>query len=106
MNINIILMRIISFLFIIFFPLVVNAQKFEYTYQGVDFKCKIVKDFVTITAFSIKASHVVVPSEVVYRGIRYSVRSVDVFMNGVNYLAETMIIENGIEEIAKYSFNE
>ena len=99
-------MRIISFLFIIFFPLVVNAQKFEYTYQGVDFKCKIVKDFVTITAFSIKASHVVVPSEVVYRGIRYSVRSVDVFMNGVNYLAETMIIENGIEEIAKYSFNE
>lgn len=99
-------MRIVSFLFLLFFSITTNAQKFEYIYQGVEFKCKLVKDAVTITAFSLKASHVIIPSEVVYRGVRFPVKSVDVFMNGVNYLAETLVLEDGIEEIAKYSFNE
>ena len=44
-------MRIVSFLFLLFFSITTNAQKFEYIYQGVEFKCKLVKDAVTITAF-------------------------------------------------------
>ncbi|MCH5307688.1 MAG: caspase family protein [Prevotella sp.] len=44
---------------------------------------------------------------VVYDGKQeYKVKSVSTFLNGVNYLAETLVLEEGIEEIDKFAFNE
>lgn len=43
---------------------------------------------------------------VVYKGVEYRVKSVSTFLNGVNYLAETLVLEEGIEDIDKFSFNE
>ena len=84
------------------------AQKFDYTYKGVEFVCKLSKQTkeVTITRFSVKAKDVVIPSIVSYSGQDYPVKTVDVFMNGVNYLAETLNLEDGIENIEDFAFNE
>lgn len=83
-----------------------SALAFDFTYQGVEFKCKVSGQTVCITGFSVKAQHVVIPAMVSYKGREYPVKSVSTFLNGVNYLAEDLIIEEGIEEIDKFSFNE
>ena len=82
------------------------AQKFEYTYQGIPFKCKVNGNSVTITGFPVKARRVVIPATVNHNGRDYNVKSVNTYMNGVNYLAEELVLEDGIENIEKYCFNE
>lgn len=82
------------------------AQKFDYIYQGVEFKCKLTGADVTITSFSVKATKVVVPARVTYRDKEYPVKTIDVFLNGVNYLAEELVVEEGVTDIAKFAFNE
>lgn len=84
----------------------ISVYSFDYTYQGVTFNCKIKDKTVCITSFSVKAKHVVVPAVVKDKGIEYKVKSISTFLNGVNYLAETLILEEGIEDIDKFSFNE
>ena len=91
---------------VILFILALNLFAFDFSYKGVDFKCKISGDGVCITSFSVKATNVVIPSVVVHKGVEYRVKSVSTFLNGVNYLAETLVLEEGIEDIDKYSFNE
>lgn len=82
------------------------AQKFTYVYQGVEFKCKVTGQSACITSFDVKAQQVIIPAIVSYKGINYPVKSVSTFLNGVNYLAVSLTLEEGIEEIDKFSFNE
>ena len=96
--------KICSTLLLLFISLSLSA--FDYVYQGVSFKCKVSGRSVTITSFSVKATQVVIPAKVTYKGSEYAVRSVSTFLNGVNYLAETLVLEEGIEDIDKFAFNE
>lgn len=82
------------------------AQKFTYAYRGVEFKCKVTGESVCITSFDSRAQQVTIPSMVTYKGVSYPVKSVSTFLNGVNYLAVSLTLEEGIEEIDKFSFNE
>lgn len=97
-------MKKIILLLLALVPVCVFA--FDYSYQGVVFKCKPNGQTVCITAFSVKAKMVVIPATVSFKGKEYRVTSVSTFMNGVNYLAESLVLEEGIEEIDKFSFNE
>ena len=82
------------------------AQKFTYAYQGVEFKCKVTGQSVCITSFDVKAQQVTIPAMVSWKGMNYPVKSVSTFLNGVNYLTVSLTLEEGIEEIDKFSFNE
>lgn len=84
----------------------IKAQRFEYTYKDVQFKCKIEDNSACITSFDIRARDVTVPSNVVYKGRTYPVRQVSTFLNGVNYLTVNLTLEEGIEDVDKYCFNE
>lgn len=86
--------------------LALHAQKFSYVYQGVEFKCKVTGQSVCITSFDVKAQQVIIPAMVSYKGVDYPVKSVSTFLNGVNYLTVSLTLEEGIEEIDKFSFNE
>ena len=98
--------RLFALLLFFLSTMSILAASFDYTYQGVCFKCKISRQGVCITGFSVKALRVVIPAIVSYKGRDYPVKSVSTFLNGVNYLAEELILEEGIEEIDKFSFNE
>lgn len=95
-------------LLLLFVCVTVTAQKFEYTYHGITFKCKVtgIDNAVTITGFPVKSTKVVIPAFVTYRNNTYAVKKISTFLNGVNYLAESLVLEEGIEEIDRYSFNE
>lgn len=83
-----------------------QAKSFKYFYKGVTFKCKIVEGGVEINGFDMKADQVVIPSQVSNNGINYQVKSIDTFLNGVNYLASQMVIEDGVESIESRAFIE
>lgn len=85
---------------------VAMAQRFEYIYKGVTFKCKVADNGVCITGFNVKASDVTIPAIVSYKGIDYSVKEVNTFLNGVNYLTVNLTLEDGIETLDKFCFNE
>lgn len=82
------------------------AQRFDVTYKNVVFKCKLNRGLVTITSFSVDAPNVVIPSTVQYKGVAYPVNEVSTFINGNNYLAENLVIEEGVQRIDKFSFAE
>ncbi len=94
------------FTFILFLLISLNMSAFDFTYNGVEFKCKTEGQSVCIIGFSVKARRVVIPAIVSYKGREYRVKSVSTFMNGVNYLAEELVLEEGIEDIDKFCFNE
>lgn len=85
---------------------VINAQKFNYIYNGQEFKCRIKDGLVMITGFDTKAHSVTIPSKVKYQGVEYKVNSINTFLNGVNYLTVKLAIEEGVEEINNFAFNE
>lgn len=78
------------------------ARNFKYVYYDVTFKCSEDKGSITVTSFDDDADVVVIPGEI--DGV--PVRKVSCFINGHNYMASELIIEEGIEEIAKFCFNE
>ena len=82
------------------------AQKITVNYCGVVFKCKLKYNAFTVTSFDVKADKVIIPSQVEYKGKKWPVKSVDTFINGNNYLATALIIEEGIERIEKGAFLE
>lgn len=98
--------RILSLSLCMLVALVTVAQRFDYTYKGVNFKCKVVDGGVCITSFDANAAEVVIPAKVTYKGGSYPVKQVSTFLNGVNYLAVSLTLEEGIEDIDKFSFNE
>ena len=81
-------------------------ETFKYTYDGVTFKCKAKKGYVTITSFDTYATNVIIPSQVQYNGHYYPVKSINTFVNGNNYSVEVLIVQNGIESIERFSFAE
>ncbi len=98
--------RFLSILFIFFSTITCIAQGFTYNYRGVEFKGKISNGTACIKSFNNKAQIVTIPSTITHKGINYPVKSVSVFMNGVNYTTVDLTIEEGIEDIDKYCFNE
>ena len=82
------------------------AQGFTYIYKGVEFKGKINKGEACIKSFDNKAPDVTIPASVSHKGTSYPVKSVSVFMNGVNYSTVRLTLEEGIEDIDKFCFNE
>lgn len=98
--------RIFLALFIVTFSAVIFAQKFDYVYKGIEFRCKLENGAVTITRFDEKARNVTIPATAQYKGLDYDVKKVSTFLNGVNYLTINLVIEEGIEDIDKFSFNE
>lgn len=98
--------RIFLALFIATFSAVIFAQKFDYVYKGIEFRCKLENGAVTITRFDEKARNVTIPATAQYKGLDYDVKKVSTFLNGVNYLTINLVIEEGIEDIDKFSFNE
>lgn len=98
--------RLLSILCMLVISIGCLAKSFTYNYKGVTFKCKVEKNCVCITSFDVDAKIVTVPSVVTYKGVTYPVKKISTFINGNNYLANTLIIEEGMEEIGNYSFNE
>lgn len=84
----------------------VIAQKFNYRYKGVEFKCKVEGQNVCIIGFDVKANEVVIPAYVSNGNVSYSVKKVSTFINGNNYFATSLVLEEGIEDIDKFAFNE
>lgn len=78
------------------------ARSFKYVYKDVTFKINEEKGGLTITSFDDDADVVVIPGEV--DGVQ--VKKVSCFLNGHNYMASEIIIEEGVKEIAKFCFNE
>ena len=83
-----------------------NAQRFNYEYKGVTFKCKAKAGVVTITSFDFKADDVTIPAVVATGNASYPVKEVSTFINGNNYSARRLVLEEGIERIANSSFIE
>lgn len=82
------------------------AQRFTYTYEGVDFKCKVKSGTVCITGFDRNAGTVIIPNKVMHNGKQYNVTEVDTYISGDNYSAVSLTLEEGIKYIANYSFVE
>lgn len=85
---------------------VVNAQKFEYVYQGMEFKCKFIdrKTSVCITGFTRDERNVTIPAKVAYRGYVYPVKTIDTYNTIDFYSTETLTIEEGVKDIDKNAF--
>ncbi|MDE6720537.1 MAG: caspase family protein [Bacteroidaceae bacterium] len=98
--------RITTLLFGIVMTSAAMAQSFKYVYKGVEFKCKMNGNDVCITSFNSSVRDVTIPASVSYKGVDYPVKQVSTFMNGVNYLTVNMALEEGIEDIDKFCFNE
>jgi len=81
-------------------------KSFKVNYEGVTFKCKAKKGYITITGFDTNAGSVTIPSRVEFEGIYYPVREIDTFINGNNYSATRLVIEDGVEIIDNYAFIE
>lgn len=91
--------------------LVAKSQKyqnvsFKFQYQGVTFKCKAQKGIVTITEFDVSAKEVTIPAVVSYNGNEYPVKTISTHINGNNYAANSVVIQDGIEVIKPFAFVE
>lgn len=82
------------------------AQRFTYTYDGIDFKCKVKSGTVCITGFDRNAATVVIPNRVVHKGRQYDVTEVDTYISGDNYSTVSLTLEEGIKYVTNYSFVE
>mgnify|MGYP002624415006 CR=1 FL=1 len=83
-----------------------SVLAFDYSYKGVTFSFKLKGNDAIITKFDRNAKNVVVPSTVVCNGKSYPVKEISTFSNGDNYSARTLVLEEGIERIANWSFME
>lgn len=83
----------------------VYSKSFKFGYKGVEFKCIVMNgDSVRISWFTRHARNVIVPSHVFYDGIDYKVVSIGVYGDFSNYSVETLILEEGIEDIWAMAF--
>lgn len=81
-------------------------KSFSYISNGVTFKCKVKNGSATINGFDVKATDVVIPSQVSYNNTSYPVTTIDTHINGNNYSAQRLVIPDGVEVIEKYAFSE
>ena len=98
--------KVLLLVAILALPMHCMAQRVNFSYKGVSFKGKIKDACLTITEFDTGAESVVIPGIVVLHGKQWRVKEVSTFINGNNYLATSLELEEGIERIDKYSFNE
>lgn len=99
--------KVISLIFIFIYSYIpLQAQSFEYFYQGVLFSCKLKDKKVCITSFDVKAQRVTIPAYAAYQGVKYPVIEISTYVSGNNYSARELFIEEGVEEIGKRSFYE
>lgn len=85
------------------------ANAFDFSYKGVIFACKVLKDqTVCITKFDRTAKSVEIPGQVMdYKNRKkYKVKSIDLHFNGYTYLTEELTIGEGVEELEKRCFQE
>lgn len=81
------------------------AQKFKYTYRGVEFSCRVRDGRVSITDFDRDAAQVRLPAQVMDQsGHTYQVDVVDLYVVDRKYRTTVVAIEPGITEIAEYCF--
>ena len=83
-----------------------SAQNFKYNYKGINFKCKVKAGSVVITGFDTEAEDVTIPAVVTVKNTSYPVKEVSTFINGNNYSAYRLVLEEGIERIDNSSFLE
>lgn len=83
-----------------------QAQRFSYNYNRVNFKCKLKDGTVCITGFDRNVANVIVPAIVSYHDKNYPVVKIDTYISGDNYSTTTLMLEEGIREIANYCFIE
>lgn len=89
----------------ILLPLGIAAQSFTYNYRGVDFKCKIKDGKTIIRGFDQAAARVVIPSQVTdKKGNTHQVSIVDLYAEATIYQTNTVVIEQGINEIEDNCF--
>ena len=81
-------------------------KSFKVLYNGVTFKCRAKRGFITITGFDTNAAVVTIPGRVNYANDDYPVKEIDTFINGNNYSARKLIIEEGVETISNFAFME
>lgn len=81
-------------------------KSFSYISNGVAFKCKVKNGSATINGFDVKATDVVIPSQVSYDNMSYPVTVIDTHINGNNYSTKRLVIPDGVEVIEKYAFSE
>lgn len=81
-------------------------KTFKYIYEGVSFKCKAKKGYITITGFDVGAENVIIPGKVEYEGDYYPVVEIDTYINGNNYGAKKLVIQEGVMYVANYAFVE
>lgn len=98
--------KFLLLLVVLILPMQFMAQKVSFYYKGVSFKGKMKNTGLTITEFDTAADSVVIPGIIVLNGKQLPVKGVSTFINGNNYLATKLVLEEGIEWIDKYSFNE
>mgnify|MGYP002622607230 CR=1 FL=1 len=104
---NRLMQRLLLFLLLAATTLGAAGKSFKFTYKDVTFNCKTIDDnSVCITSFTAGAPNVVIPARVTSDGRTYLVKEVDTFVNGNNYLARTLVLEDGIEKIAASAFIE
>ncbi|MGN0232346.1 MAG: caspase family protein [Muribaculaceae bacterium] len=83
----------------------IQAEKFKYTYLGVEFECKTDEGKVIITGFNRDAAKVVIPAEVSdKRGVKHNVTVVDLYKELGHYSTNSIVIEQGISEINDWCF--
>lgn len=83
-----------------------NIKSYKFSYKNVTFKCKVENNRITIKEFDTWASDVTIPAEITIEGIVCSVVEVSTHINGNNYSATKLTIEEGVEKIDKFSFAE
>lgn len=96
-------------LFIVLLAVVVEgvlAQRFNYVYKGVNFRCKVEKEGACVTSFDYGVADVVVPARVEHKGKSFPVKRISTFKSGMNYSTISLTMEEGIEDIDRYAFNE
>ena len=87
-----------------FLTLSVTAESFSYMYRGVKFECKLHKQTVSI-ACPASAADIVIPAKVAYKGQFYPVKKVRrVLRSAKKPKIESLVIEEGIEEIENLAF--
>lgn len=81
------------------------AQRFKYTYRGVEFSCRARDGRVSITGFDRDAAQVRLPAQVTDKnGRTYQVVAVDLGVVDCKYQTAVVAIEPGVTEIAEYCF--
>lgn len=99
------LLRICFLAVFLLTPFLAMAESFTYSYQGVNFRCVVKGDKVSVVSFEQNVGRVIIPKEVQNKkGRTYIVTNVDLNTEVSNYKTNEIAIEKGIKYIDDYCF--